>query len=1288
MVLVMALAALGLMMVLLLALFAGTTNQTQAAGGDAAQAREKMLADSAVALVIGQIQQASTQLGQAWISQPGLLRTYAANAPRTPTACYKLYSTANLTSLIDQTGTLAFMSTDVPSNWSTLPAQYTDLNAPATTAGLFGETIYPILDPGAVTAVQGVSIDSGYGVQMPVAWLYELQDGTLGPASNGTAANPIVARIAFWTDDETSKININTAACGSPWNTPRFNSTNDLAWTTNQPAAGEYSAYPGHPATTSLTEVFPSLTPQQLLGMSPRYAWGGSEFDSQATTPGQTVTPKMDRLYASLDELCFSSSVSTSGQRVANPITTSQLNTARFVLTAHSVAPETTLLGEPRVAIWPVADTSTAQTATDRAVVAAATVGTGSANVRNYYFQRNNPLSTQDDFNPAPPQSAPTASNVQLFNDLVAHGQVIQPGYTAAFDSTLPGAKYPDLEWTQVMLEITDFIHCLNPIDPNSASPFAEGNAQNVGRGFIEPLTWTYGSGTNAIPLRGFGRCPTLSSLTLVFYVCGFKLKNGTVFDFDTMSDTTAQQDWQANFLPGSPQWQNVASELVRAFIVPCTFQPECGFPEVSDACTVQITNLTNLPLKSAGAGGNTSGTLAFTSPIISLPLGAPLTTLPADRAWGGNEGPAAWRQAVDEMMTSGTVNYPFASTINTASSPDSAFPIPIYSSVPTRLDPKTGNLYWPPANSFIFPGVNGLTVQISDLNKNVLQTFSVNLPAFGIPAPTINGECTQADPPPTSSTPETDWATNAKCIVPTWWYMCLRHRLSTSENSRSVMIQAGDTSRGIEAATDMRLMAGLSSVPSAMFQGHPILATTNNNQGGSHAHNLRFADGTSACFAPGNTDSTNPSTGSYGWNDLVASAQYPSAVQTLLVVPDWRGVTPSAYYNVFTSSPCSVLTGSTSVSMPITSTSPPTSLPGDWDTGPGYAPDGAQINMPDGGTILAPATAYQSLTGSQIPADTQRTPNALVPSPVILGSLPAGINPNDSLLAANNPSGTPQSQPWRTLLFCPYPAANSTSTPYAVHPGAASPPDYLILDNFWMPVVEPYAISTCMATTGKINLNDQIVPFTHLHRSTALRALLDDVLIPAVPVSAAGSYKSAGTALTSIWNPVDKDSTIAQIESRFANNSVDAYLSEGEICKVPLVPSLSVTPSPFSTNVTATQSALESFWNGSQTQNGGLTGDNLRELPYAQLYSRLTTRSNSYTVHVRVQVLKKLTSDPDQNVWKEGTDVVLGDWRGSYEIERYLDPAAAAPTARAPAVGSMLGPYKFRIVSAHAFAP
>jgi uncharacterized protein (TIGR02600 family) len=1267
-VLVMVAGALAIMMILLLALLQSTSSQSGSAQSAAALAREKMLADSAVALVIGQIEQASTKTGQAWISQPGLLRTYDATTSRKPTGCYKLYSTPTLDGMLDTSGKLDFYATDIPAGWNSELSLYTDLNAPAPTAG--GQPIYPILDPAALAAetqVTGVSSDNG-AVTMPVAWLYQLQDGSLGPAANATAANPIVARIAFWTDDETSKIDINTAGCGTPWNVPHLNSTDDIAWSTTQPAAGEFSAYPGHPATTSLAVVFGAgsnpLSPQQLLGLSPRYAWGGSQFGAQPTTPGESIAPKTDRLYASLDELCFGTTI-TSGQRQTSPITPAQIENTRFVLTAHSVAPETTLLGEPRIAIWPISDaaspTAPGTSATDRAIVNAATIGT-----RAYYFQRNNPLNAKDDFDPGKAASSnATASNVQLFNDLLTRGTVSLPGYGASFTT-----KYPDPKWTQIVLEITDFIRALNPIDINPAvAPFAHADSTtSTGLGFIDPLTWTYGTGADSLTLRGFGRSPTLSSLTIVFYVSGFGFKDGTYIDFDETPDLDGSL-WTKNFAVSSTtnRWKTVNSERVRAFIVPCTFHPGCGYPEISDACQIQITGLDGITVTS---GGKTGG-FGFSALGVSSLLGTPLKNIPTDRAYGGNEGPLVWNVVKNNLSSGGTSTYAFAGA--------TPFALPLNPGA--LLDSKTGGPSnanaW--ARALTFNALNGVKVTLLDRTGTILQTLNLNFPAFSIHAPTINGECDYADDPTLKTNPTT--------VSPSW-YMNLQNRLRAGFTSRALMIQAGDISRSVEAATDLRVIAALPSAPASMFKPHPgYLVNAANIQGGSHAHNLRFADGTSAAFALGNTVLDNnpsstasaaastPANNSYAANNLT-TAQYPSKVSTLFTVTDWNDGKTKAYYNLFTAPPCSAPTGSNFVTMvPVGQSATPTSPLGDWDTGPGFAPDGAQIGMPDSGTSLAATEAYFSLTGGQVGGATQRTPNMFVPSPVIFGSLPAGIDPRDSLLATNNPTGTTASQPWRTLLFCPYPAASTSSIPYTIHPGTTTPPDHLILDNFWMPVVEPYAISTCMATSGKINLNDQIAPFTYLHRSTALRALLASLRIPAIPLTQGLLYKSSGAPLSGIWNPVDADATVAQIENKFANASADAYLSESEICTVPLVPK-----GQAATTAVGTQAKLLSFWNGT---SGGLTGDNLRELPYAQLYGRLTTRSNSYTVHVRVQVLQKLSRDPNQNVWNEGVDLVLSDWRGSYEIERYLDPAAKAPTA-----GTALGPYKFRILSARQFTP
>ena len=83
------------------------------------------------------------------------------------------------------------------------------------------------------------------------------------------------------------------------------------------------------------------------------------------------------------------------------------------------------------------------------------------------------------------------------------------------------------------------------------------------------------------------------------------------------------------------------------------------------------------------------------------------------------------------------------------------------------------------------------------------------------------------------------------------------------------------------------------------------------------------------------------------------------------------------------------------------------------------------------------------------------------------------------------------------------------------------------------------------------------------------------------------------------------------------------------------------------------TLSDMSNFWSTHQ-----LTGDESRERIYTTLLPRLTTKSNSFTVHVRAQVLQKNVGTPVTQ-WVPGRDIVKGEYRGSTAIERYLDPNA-----------------------------
>jgi uncharacterized protein (TIGR02600 family) len=234
---------------------------------------------------------------------------------------------------------------------------------------------------------------------------------------------------------------------------------------------------------------------------------------------------------------------------------------------------------------------------------------------------------------------------------------------------------------------------------------------------------------------------------------------------------------------------------------------------------------------------------------------------------------------------------------------------------------------------------------------------------------------------------------------------------------------------------------------------------------------------------------------------------------------------------------------------------------------------------------------------------------------------------------------------------------------------------DYLLLDLFWMPVVEPYAISEPSSTAGRINMNYQILPFTNITRSTSLRACLDSLMLSAVSSANPANldkFKNTGNYTT---NPnsryrLSANETLIFFDSRFTGG--DIFKSPAEICDIPLVP------------VGSTASTVNTFWDDKL-----VTGDNLRESPYRHLYPLLTTKSNTYTVHFRVQALKKVPST-SATVWDETKDKVVGEYRGSTTIERYINPndTSIPDYAANPGTNNLERFYKWRVLNNRQFAP
>jgi len=405
MALLLVLSCLLLLATLIVALLISSQNNLKSSTLYANGSSVKTLADSTVSLVMAQIQRATSNgTTIAWASQPGMIRTY--DNTGAALAYYRLFSwdtSLSGTGAYDPSTDMSSLSSTAATTWYNSPALFFDLNQPVSDAT--GILHFPIIDGnptdfttyttpsgslvntysinGITPAIEGFwvnpinstttgdvgpAVNSGTttvsnhntnAVPMPVKWLYVLQDGTIVlptavtgtqvTVNGATTANPIVGRIAYWTDDETSKVNINTASEGAYWDTPRTVSAFD--WTSlafNQPSENEYQRYPGHPATTCLSTVLGSVTGtvshtgmgsspntatqfMPYYALAPKYNVGSTttavspatdnlgsyagtrppvtNATSTTTAANGTgaLTTKTDRLYASVDELAFES---------------------------------------------------------------------------------------------------------------------------------------------------------------------------------------------------------------------------------------------------------------------------------------------------------------------------------------------------------------------------------------------------------------------------------------------------------------------------------------------------------------------------------------------------------------------------------------------------------------------------------------------------------------------------------------------------------------------------------------------------------------------------------------------------------------------------------------------------------------------------------------------------------------------------------------------------------------------------------------------------------------------
>lgn len=391
--------------------------------------------------------------------------------------------------------------------------------------------------------------------------------------------------------------------------------------------------------------------------------------------------------------------------------------------------------------------------------------------------------------------------------------------------------------------------------------------------------------------------------------------------------------------------------------------------------------------------------------------------------------------------------------------------------------------------------------------------------------------------------------------------------------------------------------------------------------------------------------------------------------------------------------------------------------LYGDFDNGAGLMIDGPYINKPDEGNTHSLKTKFvKAITDvwesrrdyGEFPYFNREdlheaggpsyfSPNRLVSGPGMFGSLPTGVRTNE---------------PWRTLLFRPE-LENGTAPGVKRHPGGFGAsgkdvPDHLIMDLFWMPVVEPYAISEPLSTAGKINMNYQIVPFLHVDRSTALRGLFRSEFILCVPNKWHVDYKhnyGRGTGYHWRDNPfggalqgkrlraaIREDDTLAQFKTRF-DDGKEIFKSSTAICEIHLVPEEVSSRLGGGTkgSVGSYTPTVAQMDNGKYWQDHALVGDNSRERPYTNIQTRLTTKSNTFLVHYRAQVLKQSRREDSAGYaeWRPGTDSVQAEYRGSSLVERYVNPDATdIPDFATGNPDGLDKYYRYRVVNPRRFSP
>ena len=676
--LVLSLFVIGTLTLLLIGFFSLAHTERKIAYSHSAQAFCKNLSESTLNFAIGQLRLATSNLKQTetWASQPGMIRRYD-NQSQNMISAFKLYSAQNM-----MTKKIDFLE-DIPKGWTKEQGIWTDINEPirrdSDGNGIYEDLYYPVVDPRYADGniIEGFEIlesQNANSIQpcpMPVRWLYVLKNGDFvlsKEAGNkalieeATEENPIVGRVAFWMDDETCKVNINTASEGTFWQMPKTNIKTDVGHDSRQPISNEFQRYPGHPAMISLSPILKNWLgedPSTYYQLTPRINEGGSNAgrnEVSVNTPAMILDT--DRLYSTVDEYFFSPRMQAHEREENHPqLTPKLINALRFLLTSRSKAPETNMFNLPRISLWPLQEKENYRNPVDRLIAfcSSSRKEISSRERIPYYIQRKSVHSLEG-------RSGVYGSSQSIDEDWsIERNQLLYSYLSRLLDSPVPayGGRFSQKfgrDTQQIVTQMLDFIRSgVNTYSFGSPtketsfgyaySPIIPPNRILEEGGIRFPETHLVpdmipGEG-QIIPLKigdtqGAGRFITITEAALVIYPTKrssiphmLRVPNTNVATEFSLpiepSDSNAQRgylrkaEWlydemkDANRTVLHAGWK---SEKFRAFILLEYFCPSPGFPSWSPYTEIEISGLERFSINGKNLNFPSSAKVLIHTPI------------------------------------------------------------------------------------------------------------------------------------------------------------------------------------------------------------------------------------------------------------------------------------------------------------------------------------------------------------------------------------------------------------------------------------------------------------------------------------------------------------------------------------------------------------------------------------------------------------------------------------------------------------------------------------------------